>query len=63
MIIDALTITGLISAASFALMPLLMGRELLRVEECGDQQATIAQPRPAKAADRGPFGPDCVDPA
>jgi hypothetical protein len=32
MFIDALTIAGLLSAASFSLMPLLMGREFIQVE-------------------------------
>ncbi|NBC49580.1 MAG: hypothetical protein GVY22_16720 [Gammaproteobacteria bacterium] len=32
MYLDALTIAGLLSAASFLLMPLLMGRELIRVD-------------------------------
>jgi len=36
MIIDTLTIAGLFSAASFLLMPLLMGREFIRVDT-GDE--------------------------
>lgn len=38
MIIDTLTIAGLFSAASYLLMPLLMGREFIRVETRDDTE-------------------------
>lgn len=63
MIIDALTIAGLISAASFALMPLLMGREFIRVETCEetrqDGASAVTQPGRSTSARM----PDCVETA
>lgn len=34
MIIDNLTIAGSIAASAFALMPIMMGRDFIRVREC-----------------------------
>lgn len=55
MIIDTLTIAGFVSAASFLLMPLLMGREFIRVQDCDEPagccpaQICWANPAPASA--------------
>lgn len=39
MIVDTLTIAGFLSAASFLLMPLLMGREFVRVQATDEPQS------------------------
>jgi hypothetical protein len=59
MIIDNLTYAGLISASAYLLMPLLMGRELIRVE------ADDASPREPSRSGHPPLQPaagDCVRP-
>jgi hypothetical protein len=48
MIIDNLTIAGLIAASAFTLMPILMGREFIRVREC----PAPASARPQKAGNQ-----------
>ncbi|MBK1618626.1 hypothetical protein U5801_16110 [Lamprobacter modestohalophilus] len=47
MIIDALTIAGFVSAASFLLMPLMMGREFVRVQ-APDQLSSASITTPSK---------------
>jgi hypothetical protein len=47
MIIDALTIAGFVSAASFLLMPLMMGREFVRVQ-APDQLSSASMALPSK---------------
>jgi len=64
MIIDALTVAGLMSAASFALMPLLMGREFIHVQTCDETRRKNAGPKaqPRKTRSSTPL-PDCVETA
>lgn len=38
MIIDNLTIAGVLITSAYASMPFFFGRELFRVEECADEQ-------------------------
>ena len=45
MIIDTLTIAGFISAASFLLMPILMKREFIRVDDIDAQQTRTFRPQ------------------
>lgn len=52
MIVDTLTIAGFVSAASFLLMPLLMGREFVHVQapdQSPDQSQSASMGRSAKA--------------
>lgn len=60
MFIDALTITGFLSAASFALMPVLMGREFIHVETCDEGSPSPTATRQApRSTDRSALA-DCV---
>jgi hypothetical protein len=45
MIIDSLTIAGFMAAASFLLMPLLMKREFIRVENNDEPRTVTTCPR------------------
>jgi hypothetical protein len=59
MYIDALTIAGFACAASFTLMPLLMGREFWRVAECEQPASHRDQLQSGLAADRGELASGC----
>jgi hypothetical protein len=55
MILDSLSLAGLATAALYLLMPVLMGREFIRVDEATDarRETDVRQPRneaPAGAA-------------
>ncbi len=63
MYIDALTIAGLISAASFTLMPLLMGREFWRVSECNGVAEDQVRRQVGPADNRAVLASGCVDAA
>jgi hypothetical protein len=60
MFIDALTITGFLSAASFALMPVLMGREFIRVETCDERSPSPATQRLEPRSPASSALADCV---
>jgi hypothetical protein len=66
MIIDNLTLAGLAVSASFALMPLLMGREFIRVRECPTERSATRPTRrttvsPGTGEQRDRIGDSCVD--
>ncbi|MCF7989214.1 MAG: hypothetical protein K9M02_02105 [Thiohalocapsa sp.] len=58
MIFDSLTLAGLAAAAPFLLMPLLMGREFLRVDESSALQPISAQSVQASESDLRARHPD-----
>lgn len=71
MIIDALTITGMASAASYLLMPLLMGREFLYVDTRSEPAPATSAPAdgarraggPRARGSEPPLPSDCIKPA
>jgi hypothetical protein len=63
MYIDALTLAGFASVASFALMPLLMGREFWRVSECERAVAEHDECQGGLAPGPGTLASGCVDAA
>ena len=65
MIIDNLTIAGIIAASSFVLMPLMMGREFIRVREgaAGEARPRTTPRPPAARAGRPPIDADYAGPA
>ena len=63
MYLDALTIAGLLSAASFLLMPLLMGRELIRVDATDEtEQSPTGRETATQQPQRTPSS-GCLEPA
>jgi hypothetical protein len=48
MIVDNLTIAGIIAASAYLLMPVLMGRELIRVSEGEEDPPTAYKGHPRR---------------
>ena len=61
MIIDSLTITGLVATSAFALMPVLMGREFIRVRECPAPQPSYANSPEQRARQPLELAEGCVE--
>lgn len=53
MILDSLSLAGLASAALYLLMPMLMGREFIRVDEATDAPRETDVRRPRTKAPEG----------